>query len=65
MVICGSYMYKFSVSKGMKKINNDKRRKGVAIGKVAAHLCLTLIIKELKISVEQDRVVTTLNIINH
>jgi hypothetical protein len=35
----------------------------VAIGKVAAHLCLTLIIKELKISVELDRVVTTLNII--
>jgi hypothetical protein len=33
----------------------------VAIGKVAAHLCLTLIIKELKINVEWDRVVTTLN----
>jgi hypothetical protein len=31
----------------------------------AAHLCLTLIIKELKISVEQDRVVTTLNLIKH
>ena len=30
---------------------------------VAAHLSLTLIIKELRISVEQDRVVTTLNII--
>jgi hypothetical protein len=26
------------------------------------HLCLTLIIKELKFSVEHDRVVTTLNI---
>ena len=39
--------------------------KEVAIGKVvAAHLCLTLIIKELKISVEQSRVLTTLNIIN-
>jgi hypothetical protein len=37
----------------------------VAVGKVAVHLCLTLIIKELKISVEQDRVVTTLNIIKH
>ena len=36
----------------------------MAVRKVAAHLCLTLIIKELKISVEQDRVVTTLNIIN-
>ena len=64
MVICGSYMYEFSVSKDMKKNYNDKRRKEVAIGKVAVHLCLTLIIKELKISVEQDRVVTTLNIIN-
>ena len=40
-------------------------RREVAVGKVAAHLCLTLIIKELKISVEQDRVVTTLNIIKH
>ena len=35
------------------------------MGKVAAHLCLTLIIKEFKTSVEQDRVVTTLNIIRH
>jgi len=34
----------------------------VAIGKVVVHLCLTLIIKELKISVELDRVVTTLNL---
>jgi hypothetical protein len=32
-----------------------------AVGKVAAHLCLT--VKELKISVEHGRVVTTLNII--
>ena len=37
----------------------------MAIGKVVMHLCLTLIIKELKISVEQDRVITTLNIIKH
>jgi hypothetical protein len=65
MVICGSYMHEFSVSKDMEKINNDKRRKGVAVAKVAVHLCLTLIIEELKISVEQDRVVTTLNIIKH
>jgi hypothetical protein len=56
-------VHEFSVNKDIKKINNDKRRKGVALGKVAAHLCLTLIIKELKISVEQDRAVTTLNII--
>ena len=37
----------------------------MVVGKVVAHLCLTLIIKELKISVEHDRVVTTLNIIKH
>ena len=42
-------MHEFSVSKDMeKKINNDKRRKEVVIGKAAAHLSLTLIIKELK-----------------
>jgi len=35
------------------------------LGKVAAHLCLILIVKELKISVEECRVVTTLNIIKH
>jgi hypothetical protein len=58
-------MHKFSVSKDMKKINNDKRRKEVAVRKVAAHLRQTLFIKELKISVEQDRVVITLNIIKH
>ena len=62
----GSYMHGFSDSKDMKKkFNNDKRRKGEAVGKVAAHLCLTLIIKKLKIRVEQDRVVTTLNIIKY
>jgi hypothetical protein len=66
MVICGSYMHEFSVSKDMKKkMSNDKRRKEAAVGKVAAHLCLTLIIKELRISVEHDRVVTTLNTIKH
>jgi hypothetical protein len=37
----------------------------VAVGKVAAHLCMTLIVKKLKISVEQGRVVTTLNITKH
>ena len=35
----------------------------MAVGKVAAHLCLTLIVKELKISVEHARVLTILNII--
>jgi hypothetical protein len=36
----------------MKKYINDIRRKEVAIGKVATLLCLTFIIKELKISFE-------------
>ena len=59
-------MHGFSVSKDMKKINNDNRRKEVVAGKVVvAHLCLTLIIKELKINIEDDRVVTTLNIIKY
>jgi hypothetical protein len=49
----------------MKKINNDKRRRGMIVGKVVVHLCLTLIIKKLKFSVEYDRVVTTLNTIKH
>ena len=35
----------------------------MAVGKVGAHLCLTLIIKEMKINVEHGRVVTSLNII--
>jgi hypothetical protein len=37
----------------------------MAIGKVVEHLCLALILKKLKISVEQGRVVTTLNVIKH
>jgi hypothetical protein len=66
MVICGSHMHKFCVSKDMKKkINNDRRRRDMAVGKVVAHLCLTLIIKGLKFSLEHDRVVTTLNTIKH
>jgi hypothetical protein len=32
----------------------------MVVGKVMAHLCLTLLIKELKFSVEHGRVVTTL-----
>ena len=63
MVICVSHMHKFSVCKDMKK--NDKRRRNMIVGKVVAHSCLTLIIKELKFSVEHDRVVTTLNTIKH
>ena len=37
----------------------------MVVGKVAAHLCLTLIIKELRFSVEHNKVVTTLNHIKH
>jgi hypothetical protein len=58
-------MHEFSVSKDMKIIDNDKRRQEVVVGKLPEHLCLTLVIKESKISVEQDRVVTTLNILKH
>jgi hypothetical protein len=68
MVICGSYMHKFNVDKDMKKkkltMIKGERRWSV-VGKMAAHLCLTLIIKELEVSVEHDRVITTLNIIKH
>jgi hypothetical protein len=48
----------------MKKSNNCKRRRDMVVGKVVAHLCLTLIII-LKFSVEHDRVATTLNTIKH
>jgi hypothetical protein len=59
-------MHKFCVSKDMKFFfNNDRRRRDMVVGKVVAHLCLTLIIKELKLSVEHDRVVTTVNAIKH
>ena len=60
-------MHKYIVIKDMKrkKINNERRRREMAIRKVAAHSCLTLIIKELKFSVEHDRVVSTLNTIKH
>ena len=47
----------------LKKTDNNKRRKEAAVGKLPEHLCLTLIINELKIGVEQDKVVTTLNMI--
>jgi hypothetical protein len=57
-------MHKFSVSKNIIFLNND-RRKEVATRKVAAHLYQTLIFKELRISVEHDKVVATLNIIKH
>ena len=65
MVVSGSYMHELSVRKDMKKIDNDKMRKEVVVRKLSEHLCLTLLIKELKISVEHDSVVTTLNMIKH
>ena len=37
----------------------------MVVGKVVAHLCLALIINELKFSVEESRMVTTLNLIKH
>jgi hypothetical protein len=50
-------------------VTNDLKRRDiireVAVGKIAAHSCLTQIVRDLKISVEQGRVVTTLNIIKH
>ena len=39
--------------------------KEVTVGKVTTHLCVTLIFNSLKISVEQGRVVTTINVIKH
>ena len=53
-------MFELSVSKDMGKTNDHKR--------ITSHLLaylLTLIVKELKISVEQGRAVTTLNTIKH
>ena len=55
-------MFEFSVGKDMKRRGIIRE---VAVGKVATYLCLTPIVKELKISAEQGRVVTTLNIIKH
>ena len=49
----------------MKKSNNDKRRRDMVVGNVVAHLCITLIIKELKFIAEHSRVVTTPNLIKH
>ena len=42
-----------------KTINNDKTLKDMVVGNVVAHLiCPTLIIKELKFSVDHDSVTT-------
>jgi len=56
-------MFKLGLSKDMKNnfFNNDKRR----IPPYLLALCLTLIVMELKMSVKQGTVVTTLNTIKH
>ena len=64
MAICEGYKFEFSVSKDMKNkiiTNNDKR----SIPTYLLAYLLTLIVKILKISVEQDRVITALNLIKH
>jgi len=58
-------MFEFSIRKDMNEKNPCFIGREVGIGKVASHLCLILIVKELKISVKQHKVVTTLNIIKH
>ena len=59
MVSCGRYMSKFSVSKNMEiKVNNNGKRRTLAY-------LLTLLVEEVKINVEQGRVITTWNIIKH
>ena len=50
----------FSISKVLKR---NKKIREVTVRKVTTHLCLTVIVKKLKISVEQGRVITTLNIL--
>jgi hypothetical protein len=58
-----TYMFEFSVSKDIKKwVNNNNKKRTPTY--LVAYL-LTLIVKELKISVKHGRVVTALNIIKH
>ena len=62
MVMCGSYMFEFSVSKdmterGYNEGGGSREGSGTFMSKTNY--------KELKISVEHGRVVTTLNIINY
>jgi hypothetical protein len=45
MVICGNYKFEFNVDTDLKSMLH---KKGGGVGKVATHLCLTLIVKELK-----------------
>ena len=62
MVICGSYIFEFSVNKDMNK--KDIIRE-MTLEKVATHICLTLIVKNLKNCVKHGRAITSLNIIKH
>ena len=55
-------MFEFRVSKEYEKENNNDKRK---IPTYLLAYLLTLIVKELTISLEQGRMVTTLNIIKH
>ena len=61
MVLCGSCMYWFSVSNDMKKKYNGKRRFSTYL----LENLLTLTIKELKTSVEQGTMVTTMILNKH
>ena len=45
-------MFEYSVSKDMRNKLNEFTRREVTVGRVATHLCPTLIVKELRISVE-------------
>ena len=45
-------MFEYSVSKDMRNKLNKFTRREATVGRVATHLCLTLIVKELRISVE-------------
>jgi hypothetical protein len=54
MVICRNYMFESKCQEGYDKEKDIIRE--VAVGKVVAHLCPTLIVKELNISVELSRV---------
>ena len=66
-------MFEFSDSKDIYKLRNDKRRIPTSLlaylncQRIKNYLTylLALIVKELKISVEQGRVVTTLHTIKH
>ena len=56
------YMFEFSVSKDMEKKKKTKTKQNNDRRRIPSYL-LTLIIKEVKISIEQDKMVTKLNII--